>query len=266
MRVNLRLVAHARAVGDAAAGTFATLAVDAIERRGRFDVALSGGSTPTTFFDALAAQVADRVGPAIAVAWDRVHVFWGDERMVPPDHPDSNYGTARRRLLDHLPLPDAHVHRIEAELGADRAAAAYAGVLERHFAFDRGNRPSFDLIFLGLGRDMHTASLFPGSPLVRESRRLVAATWVETLEAARVTLTPAAINQARTVAFLVAGSDKAPALEAVLDTEPDPDRRPAQVVRPEGELVWIVDEAAAARLSPATLARWQRTREDERAG
>jgi len=256
MTVTLRLVSHARAVGDAAAGTFATVAVDAIERRGRFDVALSGGSTPTMFFDALAAQVTDRAGQAVAIAWDRVHVFWGDERVVPPDHPESNYGTARRRLLDHLPLPDANVHRIEAELGADQAAAAYARVLERHFSLDAGGQPSFDLIFLGLGRDMHTASLFPGSPLLRESRRLVAATWVETLEAARVTLTPVVINQARTVIFLVAGSDKASALEAVLGTEPDPGRRPAQVVRPQGELIWLVDEAAAARLSPTTRKRW----------
>ena len=254
----LRIVADARAVAEAAASALVSRALDAIAARGRFTVALSGGSTPRLLFATLAARVESGAPGATAVAWDQVHVFWGDERAVPPDHPDSNYGVARALLLAHLPIPDGNVHRIQAEMEPSEAAAAYEITLRRHFGLQPGERPVFDLVFLGLGPDLHTASLFPGSPALDERERLVVAPWVERLGAFRITLTPIVLNQARTVMFMVAGEDKAGPLKAVLETEPDPTRRPAQVVQPsDGELVWLVDEAAAAELSAATRQEWR---------
>ena len=258
MTRTLRIVADARAVAETAASALVTRALDAIAARGRFNVALSGGATPRLLFATLAARVEAGAPGATAVAWDQVHVFWGDERAVPPGHPDSNYGAARALLLARLPIPDGNVHRIQAEMEPSEAAAAYEETLRRHFGLQPGERPVFDLVFLGLGPDMHTASLFPGSPALDERERLVVAPWVETLGAFRITLTPIVLNHAREVMFMVAGQEKAGPLKRVLETEPDPMRRPAQVVQPaDGALVWLVDEAAAAELSAATRQEWR---------
>jgi 6-phosphogluconolactonase len=258
MTRTLRIVADARAVAETAASVLVTRALDAIAARGRFNVALSGGSTPRLLFATLAARVETRAPGATAVAWDQVHVFWGDERAVPPDHPDSNYGAARALLLARLPIPDSNVHRIQAEMEPSEAAAAYEETLRRHFGLQPAERPVFDLVFLGLGPDMHTASLFPGSPALDERERLVVAPWVEQLGAFRITLTPIVLNHARGVMFMVAGVEKAGPLKRVLETEPDPMVRPAQVVQPpDGALVWLVDAAAAAELSGATRQEWR---------
>jgi 6-phosphogluconolactonase len=253
----LRVLDDAQAVAFATASALVTRALDATAARGRFSVVLSGGDTPLRFFSALASRVQARAPGATAVAWDQVHVFWGDERAVPPDHPDSNYRAAHGLLLAHLRIPDANIHRIQGELDPGEAAATYEEVLRRQLGLGPGAWPVFDLIFLGLGPDLHTASLFPGNAALDERARLAVATWVRSTNAHRITLTPPVINHARAVMFLVTGEEKAPALREVLETEPDPMRRPAQVVRPvDGELIWLVDRAAASELSGATLEEW----------
>jgi 6-phosphogluconolactonase len=204
-------------------------------------VALSGGSTPRATYALLAT-----VEFASLVDWPRVHVFWGDERCVPLDDPDSNYRMARETLLDHVPLPTRNVHRIRGEMDPEAAAQAYAAELR---AFFGTQWPSFDLVLLGMGNDGHTASLFPGSATLHEDTRAVVAVTAhyEDRPAHRVTLTPPAINSARQVVFLVAGAAKAETLQAVL--EGPADRFPAQFIRPtSGQLAWLVDSAAASRL------------------
>jgi 6-phosphogluconolactonase len=184
------------------------------------------------------------------VPWRSTHVFWGDERHVPPDDPQSNYGAARDELLSRVPIPPANVHRIEGERSdAAEAAAAYAAQLQRFFRIPAGAAPRFDLMLLGMGPDGHTASLFPGSDALTVFDRLAAATWVEKLRAFRITLTYPVFNNAAAVHFLVSGEDKAETLRAVLDPEGEPDVYPCQRVRPaNGELLWLVDRAAASAL------------------
>ena len=253
----LRVFDDAQAVGFGAASALVTRALDAIAARGRFSVALSGGATPLRFYSALASRIQAGAPGATAVAWDQVHVFFGDERAVPPDHPDSNYRAAHGLLLAHLRIPEANIHRILGELDPGEAAANYEEVLRRQFGIGPGVWPVFDLVFLGLGPDLHTASLFPGSAALDERRRLVVATWVRSKDTHRITVTPPVINHARAAMFLVTGEEKAAALRTVLETEPDPMHRPAQVVRPiDGDLIWLVDRAAAAELSPATREEW----------
>lgn len=206
-----------------------------------FTVVLSGGSTPRLLFRELAASLPDP-----ARAWSRVHWFWGDERPVPPDHPDSNFHLAREEWLAKLAPPPDHVHRILAELGAEEAAALYEAELVSFFGLAPGEAPRFDFVFLGLGADGHTASLFPGSEALAETSRLVAAPWVEALGERRVTLTYPVLNAARAVLFLVTGRDKAATLARVLDGPYRPDLLPAQGVRPtDGGMLWLVDEDAA---------------------
>ena len=221
----------------AAAEGFVALAAEAVAARGQFSVALAGGSTPRAAYALLAAEEVD---------WSRVHVFWGDERCVPPDHPDSNYRLAREALLDHVSLPAGNVHRMRGEMEPEAAAQAYAAELR---AFFGTQWPSFDLVLLGMGNDGHIASLFPGSAALRETARPVVAVTVEYQDrpAHRVTLTLPAINAARQVLFLVTGAAKAETLWAVL--EGPAERFPAQLIRPTSEqLTWLVDTTAASRL------------------
>ncbi len=244
----VRVLATPADLSLAAADEFARRADAAVGARGAFTVALSGGSTPRGLYEVLAGD-----GPAPfrqQVPWAHIHVFWGDERHVPPDHPESNYGTAREALLSRVPILPEHIHRIPAERPeAGQAAEEYARTLRAYFRLADGQWPRFDLVLLGMGPDGHTASLFPGSPVLRERARLVCAPWVERLCAYRITLTPPVLNHAACVLFLVAGEDKADTLRAVLHGEFQPDRLPAQVVRPtHGELMWLVDQAAARRL------------------
>ncbi len=229
------------ALAEAAAAQFVKAATEALARQARWAVALSGGSTPQAAYQRLAAP-----DLTSQVDWARVHFFWGDERCVPPDHPESDYGMARAALLDHIPVPPANVHRMRGELNPAEAAAAYQAELESYFGTAR---PRFDLVWLGLGEDGHTASLFPGTAALRETQRYVVANWVEKLNAWRLTLTPPAINQAAQVTFLVSGSRKAQILKEVLQGPYQPEVRPAQLVQPAtGRLVWLVDRDAASQL------------------
>ena len=237
--------ADADALAHEAARRFVAAARAASAARGRFAVALSGGSTPKALFALLAAApYRDRI------AWGNVQIFWGDERCVPPTDEQSNYRMTRETLLDRVALPAAQIHRIPAEdPDPARAARAYTAVLEQLFTLGEGEFPTFDLIHLGLGPEGHTASLFPGSPALKEERALVAAPYVEKLGAHRITLTPLVINAAREVQFLVAGAGKAEIVGRVLHDPYDPDELPAQIVAPSpGRLVWLLDEAAAAEL------------------
>lgn len=234
------VAADTATLAEAAAERFVAAARGALERAGRFNVALSGGATPRGLYARLAAE------PFRArVDWERVRVFWGDERCVPPEHPDSNYGLARELLLTRVPIPPEGICRMRGEASdPDLAAAEYAGELRTAFGLERGERPRFDLILLGMGADGHTASLFPGSPALREVMRLVVAAYVEAARAYRLTLTLPVLNAAAAVLFLVAGSDKTPKLRAALRERPSPEV-PASLVRPErGTLSWIIDRAA----------------------
>ncbi len=217
---------------------FAAAAASAIQARGSFSVALSGGSTPRATYETLGSpQFRD------AISWEPVHVFWSDERCVPPDHPDSNFRMARLALLDRVPLPPENIHRIDGELPPEEAARRYESELA-----DGGVPRRFDLVLLGLGPDGHTASLFPDA-VPPPAGRLAAAVYAPHLDSWRVTLTPAAINGAEQVLFLVEGGEKAEALAATLRGPQDPARWPAQAIRgASGEAEWLVDEAAAALL------------------
>lgn len=230
-----------QALAQAVAERFVARAAEAVAARGRFAVALAGGTTPRAAYALLALP-----DYAARVDWARVHVFWGDERCVPPEHPDSNYRMARQALLAHVPIPAENVHRLRGELEPQRAAEAYERKLRRFFA---GGPPTFDLVLLGLGRDGHTASLFPGAAALGETERWAVAHYVESLGVWRLTLTPVLFNAAAEVIFIVAGADKAEPLRQVLCGPHQPHLLPAQAVRPlHGSLGWLVDAAAAARL------------------
>lgn len=227
-----------------AAEQVVTLAGAAIAARGRFAIGLSGGSTPCPLYELLAS-------PAFAsrIDWTNVHVFWGDERCVPPDHPDSNYRMARETLLDHVPLPPDNIHRLAGELDPATAAADYEAHLRAFFAGDGEAGPRFDLLLLGMGDDAHTASLFPGTAALGETERWAAANYVEKLDAWRLTLTPPALNAAAEIMVLVSGASKADAFHAVLSGPTDINRYPAQVLNPNnGRLRWLVDSEAADRV------------------
>lgn len=220
------------------------LARAAIAETGRFAVALAGGGTPRPVYALLATpEFAGRI------AWDKVQVFFGDERCVPPDDERSNFRMAREALLDHLPLPPANVHRIGGEDDPAQAARAYEQDMKLFFRTQAP--PAFDLICLGLGENGHTASLFPGTAGLREQKRWVVSQYVETMKTWRVTVTPVLINAARNVVFLVKGSGKAEVLERVLTGPYEPDVLPAQLVQPtNGRTHWLVDAAAGARVKP----------------
>ena len=224
-------------------------AAAAIAARGRFLLALAGGSTPRAAYTLLASEeFVHRIG------WPRVHALWGDERCVPPDDPRSNYRMAREALLDRVPLPPGNIHRMRGEDEPTQAAAGYEKLLRELLGSDGPDalpRAGPDLVLLGLGDDGHTASLFPGKAAVHETVRWVAADFIEAVGMWRVTLTPVIINAGRNVSFVVSGAAKAERLHEVLERPRLPERLPAQIVRPtRGHLTWLVDEAAAARLHP----------------
>lgn len=238
----IRILNTAADLFQAAAAEFAGQAANAVHSRGRFSVALSGGSTPKGLFALLA-------GPAgSSIPWDKTCFFWSDERHVPPDHPDSNYRMANEAVLSKVPVPPKNIFRIHSEeTDANAAAAAYEQTLRSFFRLAPGEIARFDLILLGLGPEGHVASLFPGSPAMEEQNRLVVANWVEKFKTDRITFTFPLINRAACVMFLVSGGEKAPILRDVLE---GPGRDlPAQRVHPEeGRLIWLADRAAAAAL------------------
>jgi 6-phosphogluconolactonase len=237
-----------------AARHFARLADQYVVGSGRFTVALSGGATPR----AMLARLAE--APFLdTVPWEAIYFFWGDERCVPPDHADSNYRMAWETLLSKVPVPSENIFRIPAEHSdPERAADEYAATLINFFtkhAPPSGTAPlagvpRFDLIFLGMGPDGHTASLFPGTPALHVTDKIVVANYVEKFKAHRITLTAPTINNARNVTFVVAGADKAEALHEVLEGAYQPELYPSQLIRPhQGSLLWMVEEAAAALLT-----------------
>lgn len=217
----------------------------AIASRGRFTVALSGGSTPRRLY-ALLADPAERFRATIS--WSRVHLFWSDERHVPPEDPQSNYRMVREELISRVPIPEANVHRVEAELpDAAEAAARYDAEVASFFALSPGEFPRFDLMLLGIGPEGHTASLFPGTKALEVRDKRVVANWVPKLNAFRITMTPPVFARAAAVIFLISGEDKAPILRAVFDPQGPADTLPCQHIRPEsGDLIWLVDRPAAA--------------------
>jgi 6-phosphogluconolactonase len=237
----IKVYADASALARAAAEHFVALSAEAINRRGRFAVALSGGSTPRAMYALLAtSEFVSRV------EWARVHAFWGDERCVPPEHPDSNFRMAREALLDRVPIPAGNIYRMRGEMEPALATDEYESALQTFFA---DGQPHFDLILLGMGDDGHTASLFPGTAAIHEQTRWAAAQYVEKLRVWRVTLTPVVVNAAANVIFVVSGAGKAERLKQVLTGPYQPDVLPSQIVRPtNGRLSWLVDSDAAARL------------------
>jgi 6-phosphogluconolactonase len=234
-------------LAGAAAERMAQVARDAVRDRSRAMVALAGGSTPKSLYQRLAEDEKIRD----SVPWADIRLFWGDERHVAPSHADSNYGMAKRWLLDRVPVAADRIHRIMAELpDADAAAWDYEATLREQFDANAGTLPAFDLILLGMGPDGHTASIFPESPVIHEPVRLVAAPWVEKLGSYRITLSPRVLNAARSVVVLVSGAEKASALRTVIEGPDDRDHVPAQLLRDSAGLVeWFADEDAAARLT-----------------
>jgi len=241
---DIQILPTAGRLADAAADRFVALARSAIAERGRFTVALSGGSTPEPVYRRLAQD--PWTG---SIDWSLVEVFWGDERCVDPDHPDSNFRMARQSLLDGVDVPTSSIHRMRGELPPSEAARAY----EREIVRVLGSGGRFDMVLLGLGHDGHTASLFPGTPAVAERERAVVPVWVERLDAWRVTITLPVINSARDVVFLVSGSRKADVVGRVLAGE----ELPAARVDPRrGTLTWLLDSEAAAGLPEEIDADW----------
>ena len=219
----------------AAAEQFIALADKAIATRGQFNVALAGGSTPRATYTLLAEDEF-----AKSVEWPCIHVFWGDERCVPPDHLDSNYGMVRETLMDKVPLPHENIHRIRGELPPQQAAMSYHQELIQFL----GINGRFDLILLGMGADGHTASLFPGTKALEERTRWVMENYIESLGSWRVTLTLTVVNAARQVIFLVSGAAKAETLARIRSGE----RLPAALVHPSsGQLTWLIDAKAAGQ-------------------
>ena len=226
-----------------AAEEFIRVGRTAIGAQGRFTVALSGGSTPRGLHTQLARDYA-------GFSWNRTFVFIGDERYVPPDHPDSNYRMANETLLTQVAIPSENVHRVRTELpDPHQAAAEYEADTRKFFQLRPGEFPRFDLIILGLGPDGHTASLFPGTEGLKEQQKLVIANWVEKFNAFRISFTYPVLNKAAEVMFLVSGPDKADAVRQVLKGSTPP--LPAQGVQPgDGKLIWMLDEAASSKLKP----------------
>lgn len=218
----------------------------AVRERGLASIALAGGATPLNIYRAMVAHGGE-------LPWQHLHVFWGDERLVPPDDPGSNYRAADAVLLSRVPVPVGHIHRIRGELPAEQAAADYAEQLRAWAAAHDPGAPNpwprFDVVLLGLGEDGHTASLFPGSPVAAEAPVLAVTADYQGRPAGRVTLTPPVFNDARRVYFLVTGANKAGAVYDTFHTD-DPARFPAQRIRAQGdgELWWLLDEDTARRL------------------
>jgi 6-phosphogluconolactonase len=239
---DIRILETGEEVARAAADSFTEIAAASISAEGRFSVALAGGSTPRHTYQLLASpEYRDRI------KWSEVHIFFGDERCVPPTDSESNYRMVEEAMLSHVPIPEENVHRMIGEGDAHANASLYESELQTFF--DGAPWPRFNLVLLGMGDDGHTASLFPGSEALKETRAWVVSNWVEKFQSYRITLTAPAINHAANIFFLVAGASKAERLREVLRGARDPLRLPAQLIQPiAGSLVWIVDKAAAARL------------------
>jgi 6-phosphogluconolactonase len=251
MSKDVKVLPDANELSRAAADEFSRLARQNIAIKNQFAVSLAGGATPRGAYARLANQ--DRESKSEPLAWEKIHVFFGDERHVPPDHAESNYKMARETLLSKVPIPPANIHRMQGELEATAAAAAYQKELQRFFDLRPGELPRFDLIMLGLGDDGHTASLFPDTSGLAENSRLVIANWVEKFGAYRLSFTFPVLNHAAEAMFLVAGGAKAEIVKKVLGDDATPGKYPAQRINPTaGRLLWLLDQPAAQLLKAQT--------------
>jgi len=248
----IRVYANGQELALEAAKEFARLADQYVVGLGRFTAVLSGGSTPRAMFSLLAEEPF-----STSVPWASIYFFWGDERAVPPTHSGSNYRMATETLLSRVPVPPENIFRIRAELDdRERAAEEYSETIKQFFSGGGAPGtaplsawPRFDLVLLGMGSDGHTASLFPRTAALTVSDQIATTNYVQKLNAYRITLTSTTINNARNVAFLVAGEDKAQALKSVLEGAPDPQLYPSQQIQPRsGKLIWMIDEEAAGLL------------------
>ena len=241
-RPRVQVFDDAEAVARGAAERFVELGQAAIDARGCFSVGLAGGSTPKRAYELLASEAYRE-----QLNWSKVHIFFGDERCVPPDHSESNYRMANEALISRVSIPPPNVHRINGLGDAVANASLYEDELRTFF--NPASWPRFDLVLLGMGDDGHTASLFPGTKALAERQAWVVANWVEKFGAFRITLTAPAINHAANIAFLVTGATKAERLLEVLRGALDPEKLPSQLIQPlDGSLFWLVDKAAAGRL------------------
>jgi 6-phosphogluconolactonase len=240
---DIRIFVDLNALSQAAAGLFAETAAGAIRQRGQCLVALSGGGTPARLYELLATSPF-----AEQVQWQHVHAFWGDERGVPPDDPESNYHQAYQALLSRVPIPPENIQRVHGESQPAEAAVDYARTLQA-FANPPLSYPRFDLVLLGMGEDGHTASLFPGSQVDLPGPTAAVTAHYEGRPANRVTLTPLVLNAARSAVFLVSGESKSATVADVLKGSYRPELLPAQRIHPaDGALIWMLDRAAASKL------------------
>ncbi|HUC55731.1 MAG TPA: 6-phosphogluconolactonase [Candidatus Cybelea sp.] len=247
MEREIRILSDGLAIAKRAAQEFLQAAAEAVRARGSFNVALAGGSTPKALYSLLANDSALRS----QVPWDKIHLFFGDERHVPPDHPDSNFRMASEAMISKSPLRPEQVTRIKGEYpNADQAALEYEKALRDYFKLKAGGYPCFDLVLVGMGNEGHTLSLFPGTKALHADARLVVRNWVGKLCTERVTLTAPAASNSAEILFMVTGVDKACALKSVLEGPFEPDQLPAQALQPKnGKLLWLVDTAAGSMLT-----------------
>jgi 6-phosphogluconolactonase len=245
----VRVLPDGAAVARCGAAEVARAARAAVHDHGRFTLVLAGGSTPK----ALYRQLSEEHGLRPALPWAEMAVFFGDERHVAPEDPESNYGMAHGAMLSAAPLKPEQIFRMKGEYpDAERAAREYEQEIRRYFQLKDDEFPRFDLVLLGMGADGHTLSLFPGTAALHETGRIVTRNQVDKLSADRITLTAAAVNRAAEAIFLITGAEKAAALRAVLEGPYEPERFPAQLIRPaNGRLLWLVNSAAGAALSEA---------------
>jgi 6-phosphogluconolactonase len=243
----IRILPDGAAIARRAAQEFVQAGASAVRERGSFNVVLSGGSTPKALYRLLVNDPALRS----QVPWDKIRLFFGDERHVPPDHPDSNFGMATEAMISKSPLKPEQVTRIKGDYpDADRAALEYEKALREYFKLKDGEYPRFDLVLAGMGNEGHTLSLFPGTKALHADTRIVVRNWVGKLYTERITLTAPAVSNAGRIIFMVTGADKALALKGVLEGPYEPEQLPAQFLQPKnGKLLWLVDAAAGSMLS-----------------
>ena len=247
MEREIRILADSAAIAKRAAQDFVQAAALAVREKNAFQVALAGGSTPKALYSLLVNDPALRS----QVPWDKMHLFFGDERHVPPDHPDSNFRMASEIMISKSPLKPEQVTRIKGEYpDAEQAALEYEKTLREYFKLKDGDYPRFDLVLAGMGSEGHTLSLFPGTKALHADGRIAVRNWVGKLGTDRITLTAPAASKAAEILFMVTGADKAPALKSVLEGPYEPDQLPAQALQPKnGKLLWLVDSAAGSLLT-----------------
>ena len=251
MKPEIRIFKNMQALSRDAAEIFLEQAAKSIRERGQFLAVLNGGSTPTRLFQLLASDYRDKID------WSNTHIFWGDERLVPAEDQESSYGQARHLFLQHVPIPEENIHPIHGSLGPVEATQQYAAVLKQFAAPPTLEFPRFDLVFLGMGEDGHTASLFPGSSLDMTDPVISVSAQYQNRPAQRVTLTPQVFNQAHVIAFMATGEKKARTLAEVLSGHYTPELYPAQRIEPKnGKVIWLVDEDAASKLPMELMRRF----------